>query len=137
MSPETTDRVFRRLHPEIHLAPELNGTYRVSSAAFKGTPKDADGRYVTSVDAEWIRPLDEERDIVAKFWPDHGIGALAFGAIVEFGAELRSTPTPDNPSHHDILCSQGQARKLAEATEIIDWPPSKTPEGDKPPARIS
>jgi hypothetical protein len=123
--PEATDRFFRRLHPGIHLAPDVHGGYRVSSAAFKGTPKDSDGRYVTSVDAEWIRPLGEEQSLVAQYWPDYGIGGLLFGAIGEIGAEVRSTPLPDNPSHHDILSTQGQARKLAEATQIIDWPPSK------------
>ena len=121
MPPEAIDRFFRRLHPEIHLAPEGDGGYRVSSAAFKGTPKDADGRYVTSVDAEWIRPLDEERSLVAKFWPEYGIGGVLFGTIDECGAEARPTPLPDNPAHHDILCNQGQARKLADATQIIDW----------------
>ena len=52
---------------------------------------------------------------------------MIFGAILELGAEVRSTPVPDNPAHPDILCSQGQTRKLADATQIIDWPPSKAP----------
>lgn len=99
----------------------------MSSAAFKGMPRDADGRYVTSVDAERIRHLNEERSLVAMFWSEHGIGGVLFSAVIGLGAEVRSTPLPDNLAHHDILCTQGQARKLAEATEIIDWPPSKAP----------
>lgn len=118
---DATDRFFRRLNPTAHFAPDGPNSFRVSSAAFKGTPKQ-NGRYVSSVDAERLRPLDEERASAAKEHPGYGIGAIQYQNIQNVGAELKSTPQPNNPSHHDVHATQPQAGKLAKATTVIDWP---------------
>ncbi|HLF76405.1 MAG TPA: hypothetical protein VJB57_02855 [Dehalococcoidia bacterium] len=77
---------------------------------------------MTSIDAERLISLASERLLAAEEHPGYGIGVLTYGAIDECGASVVASPTEKNPAHHDILSSERQSRKLAQATTVIDWP---------------
>jgi hypothetical protein len=117
-------RYFRRLNPKFHFTLTSTGAYRVTSAAFKSTPRSPDGRYANSVDAEILISLAEERVLAARQHPGYGIGVLVHEAITNLGASIVATPSRANRAHHDLLCTERQSRKLAEVTEVIDWPAS-------------
>jgi hypothetical protein len=116
------ERFFRRLNPRFAFTAEAPGTFRLTSAAYKAGRLGADGRFEISVDAERLITLEDERFLAAREHPGFGIGAVTFAAIEASGAMLRASPTVNNPAHHDIFCTKGQARILARSTEVIDWP---------------
>jgi hypothetical protein len=123
--PQCEDRFYRRLNPDMHLkhAPDAPSGYRISSAAFKQSPR-RDGAYRNSVEWSQLTTLDEARllrDVEHSGW---GLGSVPYYAILDDPAAwVLPDPLPQNPGHSELgVTSDGAAKRLARSVTVHDWP---------------
>lgn len=111
--------LWRRLHP-IWVIQNDDGSYRVSSAAFK------DGQHEVSVNLAALTTIE---DTLAGF-PDRGIAELQAGIPRSLGHALVRDPEPDNPAHalicepvpHPSKQRERDAKTMSQKATILIMP---------------
>ena len=107
-------RLYRRLHPTQIVYDDNEGVVRASSGAFR------DKRLSVNLGNELDR-IGESPAFALRNYPQHSLGWFSVEfARDEEGQEIESTPTPDDPTHGEVVGNKSGARRdrFAKKTEL-------------------
>jgi hypothetical protein len=106
-------RLYRRLHPTQVVWDDNQGCIRVSSGAFTD-------EFMSVNLGNELERINEPPTFALRHYPIHSLAWLSKGFVQSHEQEVRSTPTPDDSTHGEVVGRKkgSRSRQFAKEAKI-------------------